>query len=519
MAGGGAPVGRGNADMQSVPNLMTFVSIFVVMMGAGMFGADQNNYGVTYGLTSFQEHWCPSFNFTGKELIDEDLTQHSCSDIAAMKQQPAAWRTFITWGLNLVTLGMCAGACTMGPLLSALLGRRMTISIAGATCFFGTAIVAWLSGSSVTIYNIGRFVTGFGCGMACMVLPMYNSEVATQNIRGLTGSLFQFMVVVGGVVAILALTGVKKNWGQGFLIPGYFGIVVGVGVWLCPESPRYLMERKGPEAARAALQRVRKGDVTEEMEFMATCLEEERAAGKVGWAELFTTPGLRYRLFVACYLQAAQQFTGVNAFLGFQTDIFGAAGYKPEDINTFPFGPAMIVQWVFVIGSVTGLLLVDSPFGGRKKQLLGAAVFMGPPLLIAAITNKGNPRITAYMVYIFSFGFQAAWGIIPWFYPAELFQMKERERALAVSTLCGFGCNFFVGMVTKALFNWSQGGMFLIFGILNVTNCVFVTICIKETKGLELEAIPALFGPVGGRNVASQVGISATNVTPLKAGD
>merc|ERR1711881_637472 len=130
---------------------------------------------------------------------------------------------------------------------------------------------------------------------------------------------------------------------------------------------------------------------------------------------------------------------------------------------------------------------------------LGASFFMGPPLLVAAFTHfAGGPgKITAIMVFIFSFGFQAAWGIIPWFYPAELFQMKERERALSVSTFCGFLFNLLVGMVTKALFTWSQGGMFLIFGLLNITNCIFVTVCMRETKGVPLEEIPALFGPVG----------------------
>merc|ERR1711862_95941 len=95
---------------------------------------------------------------------------------------------------------------------------------------------------------------------------------------------------------------------------------------------------------------------------------------------------------------------------------------------------------VFIVGCITGLALVDSPYGGRKIQLLGASLFMGPPLLVAAFTHfaDGPGSITAIMVFIFSFGFQAAWGIIPWFYPAELFQMKERERALSISTFCGF---------------------------------------------------------------------------------
>merc|ERR1712048_381498 len=161
------------------------------------------------------------------------------------------------------------------------------------------------------------------------------------------------------------------------------------------------MGRQGKEAGRPHLQKVRAGNVDEELDYMDQALKEERAAGSVSYIELVTKPGLRKRLFVACYLQVAQQLTGVNAFLAYQATIFSAAGYASVDVNNFPFGASMMVQWIFVVGSVTGLLLIDSPYGGRKKQLLAAGVF------------------------IFSFGFQLAWGIIPWFYPAELFQMNE----------------------------------------------------------------------------------------------
>jgi len=378
------------------------------------------------------------------------------------------------------------------------LGRRMTISIGGFLCFFGCLVVSVLAGTNVPIYYVGRFLTGFGCGVDCMVLPMYNAEVATLNIRGLTGSLFQFMVVVGGVVAVVALGVMPEDspdsWKQGFLIPGYFGIAVGLGAWICPESPRYLMDSGKPQESQQALQRVRAGDCTEEFQAMRAALQIEKEAGKVPFHQLFTTPGLRWRLFIACWLQASQQLTGVNAFLGFQSDIFTAAGYTSEEVSQIPSGPSFIVQMVFIVGCITGLMLIDSPFGGRKIQLLGASFFMGPPLLIAGITKlMGISSVTAYMVYIFSFGFQAAWGIIPWFYPAELFMMRERENALAASTFMGFLFNLLVGLMTKPLFAWSPGGTFLIFGCLNVLNCVFVQTCLKETKGKALEDIPKMF--------------------------
>jgi len=512
MAGGKAGAAHGGGHIVSLPTTMTYVSIGVVMMGAAMFGADQNNYGLTYGLRSFQEHWCPTFNFDSSEVSD-------CSTIADMEHPPAAWESFITWGLNLVTFGMMCGALVPGPILASYLGRRLTTSLGGLTCFLGCVVVAWLSGGNKAVYYFGRFLTGFGCGIACYVLPMYNAEVATLNIRGLTGSLFQFMVVVGGVVAVICFGIPGIDWRQGFLVPGYLGLFVGIGALACPESPRFLIDRYSKEEGRPALQRVRShlSDIDGELEYIDECLREERVAGQVSYLELFTKPGLRFRLFVACYLQAAQQMTGVNAFLGFQTDIFHAAGYRSDEVGKFPGGPAMITQWVFIVGSVTGLLLVDSKYGGRKRQLLGASAFMGPPLLIAAVLHfvNGPPIVTGYMVWIFAFGFQAAWGIVPWFYPAELFQMNERERALSISTFCGFLFNLLVGLITQSLFHWSQGGMFLIYGLLNITNCIFVAACMRETKGVPLEEIPALFGPVDTHSKKGKTGDENTPVEEI----
>lgn len=478
------------AQLDSRPNAMTFVSITIVMMGALMFGIDQCNFGLVHGKQSFGKYWCPKFHFAAAENNNT-----YCDVIGAIDthEQPGEWITFNSFGLNLVAFGMALGCLTLAPVSAGRFGRRVTISIGGLTCFLGTMVTAYLA-SNVTVYYIGRLLTGYGCGMACYCLPMYQSEVATMNIRGLMGSLFQFMVVIGGVIAILLL-GIIEDWRQGFMLPGYAGLVVGLAVWLCPESPRFVIDRFGKDAGRPVLQRVRQGDVETELEFLERNLCEERAAGSVSYRDLFTKPGLRLRLFTACYLQAAQQFTGVNAFLGFQNEIFQAAGSTQEQIDMIPGGPAFLLQMTMLAGCILGLLLVDSPFGGRRKQLLGAATLMGPPLVLGAVTTwAGWPaKTTQVMVFIFGFGFQAAWGIIPWFYPAELFTMNERERALSLSTFTGFSMNVVVNQVTLPLLKWNSAWTFFIFGALNITNVIFVLACVRETKGVPLEDIPALF--------------------------
>merc|ERR1712139_105768 len=124
-----------------------------------------------------------------------------------------------------------------------------------------------------------------------------------------------------------------------------------------------------------------------------------------------------------------------------------------------------------------------------------ASIFMGPPLILAAIVLLAgmNEKITMYCVFIFAFGFQMAWGIVPWFYPAELFSMQEKERALSVSTFCGFLFNVIINLITQYIYQASPTAMYFLYGALNVSNCIFVSTMMKETKGVPLEEIPGLF--------------------------
>lgn len=468
-------------------------------MGALMFGIDQANFGLVHGKQSFSEFWCPKFDFSeASDPSDPAFDPAFCSTIGGMEaeKQPSRWVLFNTLGLTAVPFGMAFGCLTLAPVSARRWGRRPTISLGGFACFLGCVITSYLS-KSVTVYLIGRVMTGFGCGIACYCLPMYQSEVATIGIRGLMGSLFQFMVALGGAVATILLS-VIEDWQQGFMLPGYAGLLVGLAVWMCPESPRYVIDRFGKEAGRPVLQRVRHGDVEIELEFIDNNLQEERRAGTVTIKELFTKPGLRLRVFTACYLQAAQQFTGINAFLGYQTDIFVAAGVDKKDVETIPGGPAFLLSMTMMVGCVVGLILVDSPVGGRRKQLNAAAALMGPPLILAAIAGwlDLNPLVAVVSLFVFGFGFQLAWGIVPWFYPAEIFTMQEREMALSLSTFTGFAMNLAVTFIAPVLLQMSANGTFFVFGVLNVTNVIFVLACVKETKGVPLEDIPALFGGV-----------------------
>merc|ERR1712050_671627 len=120
---------------------------------------------------------------------------------------------------------------------------------------------------------------------------------------------------------------------------------------------------------------------------------------------------------------------------------------------------------------------------------------MGPALIVASfgLLFSWSNIITIICVIIYIMGFAFAWGIIPWVYPSEIFAMNEKEKAMGLATFFVFAMNFFINMITPSLLEASAGWTFIFFGLLNISNFIFVSLCIKETKGVAPEDVKSLF--------------------------
>ncbi|KAJ1274858.1 hypothetical protein BS78_05G092300 [Paspalum vaginatum] len=149
------------------------------------------------------------------------------------------------------------------------LGRR-PILITSAVLYFASALVM-LWAPSVYVLLLARLIDGFGIGLAVTLVPMYISETAPTDIRGLLNTMPQFSGSAGMFLSYCMVFGMSlmpdPDWRimLGLLsIPSliYFALTI----FYLPESPRWLVSKGRMDEAKRVLQRLRgREDVSGEM--------------------------------------------------------------------------------------------------------------------------------------------------------------------------------------------------------------------------------------------------------------
>lgn len=149
------------------------------------------------------------------------------------------------------------------------LGRRPMLIISSICYFVSGLIMLW--SPNVYILILARLLDGFGVGLSVTLIPLYISETAPTEIRGLLNTLPQFTGSGGMFLSYCMVFGMslmdRPSWRLmlGILVvPSviYFALTV----FYLPESPRWLVSKGRMSEAKKVLQRLRgREDVSAEM--------------------------------------------------------------------------------------------------------------------------------------------------------------------------------------------------------------------------------------------------------------
>ncbi|XP_019187386.1 PREDICTED: monosaccharide-sensing protein 2-like [Ipomoea nil] len=164
-------------------------------------------------------------------------------------------------GATLITT--CSGS------IADWLGRRPMLILSSMFYFLSGLIMLW--SPNVYVLLIARLLDGFGIGLAVTLVPLYISETAPSEIRGLLNTLPQFTGSGGMFLAYCMIFGMSVTTAPSWrLMLGVLSIpsllYFALTVFYLPESPRWLVSKGRMVEAKRVLQKLRgREDVSGEM--------------------------------------------------------------------------------------------------------------------------------------------------------------------------------------------------------------------------------------------------------------
>lgn len=389
----------------------------------------------------------------------------------------------------------------IGALLSGIfarfLGRKRSLILAGF--LFSSLSIVSATLPAIAVLSACRFGLGFAVGIASFIVPLYLSETAPASIRGSMGSLFQLMITIG--IFLIAVTNVviariflnpHVALPIMFLVIAAFSLIMFIGSFRLPESPRWLMLKGRKTQAREVLARVlcHDEDIDRELADIDNAIKSDKGAG-VG----IIFKGYFFKvLLMGVILQMFQQLVGINMMIYYAPTIFGYAGMKG-------LLAMLTVPTVNMLFTFPAIKLVEK--WGRKKLLyVGAVVMMitmiAAGLAFASIGGISDPSqigglpkaVLLIAVIIYIFGFAVSWGPVAWIVCSEVFPLEGREVGMTITTIVNWSfAGLVMGNALSFMRDHGNASIFFVFAAFCVVSMLFLKFFVPETKGVTLEKL------------------------------
>jgi len=414
--------------------------------------------------------------------------------------------------VSILSAGTFFGALTAAP-FGDLLGRRWGL-MTSAGLVFNLGVILQTVATRQPLFIAGRFFAGYGVGLISALIPMYQSETAPKWIRGTIVGAYQLAITIGLFLAAIVNNGTKEREDSGsYRIPialqFLWSLILVIGLFLLPETPRYLIKTDRYDEAAKSLGKMRRlpadhPAVIEELNEVQANHLYEMSLGESTYIECFKGT-LGKHLLTGCALQSLQQLTGVNFIFYYGTQYFQNAGFD----NAFII--QVITNSVNVASTFPGLYLVEK-MGRRNLLLMGAIGMCVCQFIVGAVgmtadssVDSGNINTSAQkaaiaFVCFYIFFFASSWGPVAWVVTGEMFPLKARAKCLSMTTASNWLLNWAIAYSTPYMVDkdhaYLRSKVFFVWGSFCFVCIAFVYFMIYETKGLSLEQVDELYGVV-----------------------
>ncbi|WP_100007572.1 sugar porter family MFS transporter [Staphylococcus pseudintermedius] len=381
-------------------------------------------------------------------------------------------------------VGAIVGAGLSGP-LSEKLGRRRLVFMISIVFIIGALILALAP--TMEILVLGRVIIGLAVGGSTAIVPVYLSELAPTDARGSLSSLNQLMITIGILASYLvnyAFAPIEGwRWMLGLaVVPS---VILMIGVIFMPESPRWLLEKRGEKAARDVMKLTYPAsEIDHEIENMKKINQIADNTRTV-----LKSPWLLSTIIIGSVFALLQQLIGINAIIYYAPKIFATAGFGESTaiLSTVGIGVVNVLVTIFAISIIDKI--------DRKKLLVIGNIGMVASLLImSALIWLIGVNSAAWIILLclttFIIFFGVSWGPVLWVMLPELFPMRARGAATGIAALVLSIGSLLVAQFFPVLTDVLQvQQVFLIFAVIGIIAMIFVIKFLPETRGRSLEQI------------------------------
>lgn len=382
-----------------------------------------------------------------------------------------------------------------GTVLGALLGgypcdkwgRKKTLLWIGIL-FLVSALGSALAPNPY-VFSFFRFIGGIGVGASSVAAPIYISEISSPENRGKLGTLFQFNIVFGILIAFFSNYffegfGGANDWRWMIGIVALPALIYSVIVIRIPESPRWLiLNKKDDQAGLAVLEMIYAP--AQAKESFNEIKKDVITSTKV---DTFFSKKYKFPILLAFLLAFFNQLSGINFILYYAPEILEMAGLGAKEslFNSILIG---VTNLVFTL---IGMRLIDV-LGRKQLMLIGSVGYIVSLTMVAfAFYSQLGSLVLLLSIMLFIASHAIGQGAVIWVFISEIFPNTVRANGQAFGT--GIHWIFaalitLVGPIVIDIYKENPWPIFAFFAFMMLLQLVFVLFIMPETKGLSLEEI------------------------------
>lgn len=381
--------------------------------------------------------------------------------------------------LDVYWAGMIGAASLAGLFVGGLLGYLTDIF--GRKVMYTLDLIVLGIGSILQMFIttplelvILRFLIGIAVGVDYPIATTLLAEFAPRKHRGWMLGILMLAWFIGAAAANILgyfLLDVPGGWKWMLGSAAIPAILLVIGRWGTPESPRWLLSKNRVDEARAAVKQVYGPEA--DMDTIDQTVVETRLSKLL-------EPMYLKRIILVCGFWMCQivPLFAIYTFGPVILSMFGLARGKDAMLGD------IAISMFFVIGILQALLLINKV--GRRPLIIRSFAFMTAGMLILGLFPDAASWviIAGFAVYAVASGGP---NILEWLYPNELFPTEIRATAVGIGTAVS-RIGACVG--TYSLPQWLQvyglGTTMLIMAGITFVGLVICLALAPETQGLTL---------------------------------